>query len=218
MTQHGTLMRELADKLDPAHTALVIVDMENDFVHSDGKAAVRGGRPLDHIHAIVPRIRELLDAARVAGALIVHIQHTTLADDLSNSGPWLDARMKATYSAVDVCLAGTWGQQIIDELQPREGEAVVQKYRYGAFVGTNLDLLLRSADIRTAVCCGAATNVCVEATAREAFSHEYYVVLPRQACASWNASLHEASLMTAAHRYASVCDVDEILEVWDRHG
>jgi nicotinamidase-related amidase len=207
-------MRELAEKLEPAHTALVIVDMENDFVHPEGKAATRGGRPLDHIHAIIPSIQELLAAARAASVLIVHIQHTTLADDLSNSGPWFDARMKATYSAIDVCLDGTWGQQIIDELRPLEGEAIVRKYRYGAFVGTNLDLVLRSAGIRTTVCCGAATNVCVEATAREAFSHEYYVVLPRQACGSWSASLHEASLATAAHRYASVCDVEEVVARW----
>jgi ureidoacrylate peracid hydrolase len=111
-------------------------------------------------------------------------------------------------------MEGTWGQQIIDELQPAEGEAVVRKYRYGAFVGTNLALVLRSAGVRTAICCGAATNVCVEATAREAFSHEFYVVLPRQACGSWNADLHAATLTTAEARYASVCDVDEILACW----
>jgi nicotinamidase-related amidase len=211
-------MRALDEKLDPAHAALIIVDMENDFVHAEGKAATRGRRPLDHIHAIIPNIQRLLEAARSAGVLVAHIQHTTLLDDLGSSGSWLDARMKATYSAVDVCLDGTWGQQIIDELQPVAGEAIVQKYRYGAFVGTNLDLVLRSAGVRTVVCCGAATNVCVEATAREAFSHEYYVALPRQACGSWDASLHEASLTTAEHRYASVCDVDEIVGLWRDRG
>lgn len=207
-------MRELADKLDPAHTALVIVDMENDFVHPEGKAATRGDRPLDHIRAIIPEIRRLLDAARDAGAFVAHIQHTTLLNGLSDSPVWLDARLKAPYSAVDVCLDGTWGQQLIDELQPLDGEAVVQKYRYGAFVGTRLELVLRSAGVRTVVCVGAATNVCVEATAREAFAHEFYVVLPRQACGSWNADLHEGTLTTAAARYAAVCDVDEIVDRW----
>jgi ureidoacrylate peracid hydrolase len=207
-------MRELADKLDPAHAALVIVDMENDFVHPEGKGAKRGNRPLDHIRAIIPEIRRLLDAAREAGAFVAHIQHTTLLNGLSDSPVWLDARLKAPYSAVDVCLDGTWGQQIIDELQPAEGEAVVQKYRYGGFTGTRLELVLRSAGVRTAVCVGAATNVCVEATAREAFAHEFYVVLPRQACGSWNAELHEGTLATAAARYAAVCDVDDIVARW----
>lgn len=207
-------MRALADKLDPTHAALLIVDMENDFVHPEGKGAKRGNRPLGHIQAIIPEIQRLLAAARGAGAFVAHIQHTTLRDSLSESGPWLDARMKAPYSAVDVCLEGTWGHQIIDQLQPDGGEAVVRKYRYGGFTGTNLELVLRSAGVRTVVCCGAATNVCVEATAREAFSHEFYVVLPRQACGSWNADLHDATLTTAEARYAAVCDVAEVLHRW----
>jgi nicotinamidase-related amidase len=211
-------LRTIEAKVAPEHTALVIVDMVNDFVHPEGKAATRGKRPLDFIHSIIPAIRQLLDAAREGGALVVHIQHTTLPDDLSNSGAWLDARMKAPYSAVDVCMEGTWGQQIIDQLQPEGGEAVVQKYRYGAFAGTNLDLVLRSAGIRTAICVGASTNVCVEATAREAFALDYYTVLPRDACASWSRELHEASLQTAEQRYAAVPSVDEILRAWSQAG
>jgi ureidoacrylate peracid hydrolase len=146
--------------------------------------------------------------------MVVHIQHTTLLNGLSDSGPWLDARMQAIYSAVDVCMDGSWGQEIIQELQPADGEAVVKKFRYGAFAGTDLDLILRSAGIRTVVCCGASTNVCVEATAREAFALEYYVVLPRDACGSWSEALHDASLATAAQRYAAVTQVDDVVGVW----
>jgi ureidoacrylate peracid hydrolase len=204
----------LADKIVPARCALLVVDMENDFVHPSGKTATRGKRPLDHIHAIVPHIRSLIDGARAAGAHVVHVQHTTLRDGLSDSGPWLEARRRARYSADDVCLEGTWGHEIIDELRPAPGEAIVRKYRYGAFVGTSLDLVLRSLGVRTTICCGASTNVCVEATAREAFGHDYYVVLPREACGSWDAALHEATLTTAGYRYAEVCSVADILEVW----
>ena len=204
----------LAEKIVPAGCALLVVDMENDFVHPSGKTATRGKRPLDHIHAIVPHIRLLMDGARAAGAHVVHIQHTTLRNGLSDSGPWLEARRRARYSAADVCLEGTWGHEIIDELRPVPGEAVVRKYRYGAFLGTNLDLVLRSLGVRTTICCGASTNVCVEATAREAFGHDYYVVLPHEACGSWDAALHEATLRTAGYRYAEVCSVPDILEVW----
>lgn len=210
------LLRTVEAKVAPQHTALVIVDMVNDFVHPEGKAATRGKRPLDFIRSVIPGIRGLVDAAREAGVLVVHIQHTTLLDDLSNSGPWLDSRMNATYSAVDVCMDGTWGQEIIEELQPESGEAVIKKYRYGAFAGTNLDLVLSSTGIRTVICCGASTNVCVEATAREAFALEYYVVLPRDACASWSEPLHEASLATAGQRYAAVTTVDDVAGVWSQ--
>jgi nicotinamidase-related amidase len=206
--------RTLAEKLAPRRCALAIVDMVNDFAHPQGKGALQGQRPLDHIRSIIPTIATLADAAREAGALVVHVQHTTLPDGLSSSGPWLDARLNAPYSAVEVCMAGTWGQEIVEELRPLTGDAVVQKHRYGAFIGTNLDQVLRSTAIETVVCCGASTNVCVEATAREAFAHDYYVVLPRDACASWDESLHEASLRTAASRYAAVCDAEEILGRW----
>jgi nicotinamidase-related amidase len=212
------MLRSIKEKVAPEHTALVIVDMVNDFVHPEGKAAVRGNRPLDFIHSIIPGIRRLLDAARDTGAMVVHIQHTTLQNGLSDSGPWLDSRLQATYSAVDVCMDGSWGQEIIAELQPQDGEAVVKKFRYGAFTGTNLDLVLSSAGIRTVVCCGASTNVCVEATAREAFALEYYVVLPRDACGSWSEPLHESSLATAGQRYAAVTHVDDVVDVWSGEG
>lgn len=214
MTARVVPKRTLAEKLVPRQSALLVVDMVNDFAHPQGKGALQGQRPLDHIRSIIPTIARLADAARQAGALVVHVQHTTLPDDLSNSGPWLDARLSAPYSAVDVCIAGTWGQEMVEELRPLAGDAIVQKHRYGAFIGTNLDLILRSVEVETVVCCGASTNVCVEATAREAFAHDYYVVLPRDACASWDRDLHEASLRTAARRYAAVCVAEEVLALW----
>jgi nicotinamidase-related amidase len=208
----------LEELLAPGRTALLLIDMVNDFVHPEGKAAVRGGRPLDHIHSIIPAMQRLREAARAAGALVVHVQHTTLRNGGSDSPVWLEARRRSKYSAVDVCVEGTWGHHVIDELRPADDEQVVRKYRYGGFIGTSLELVLRSRGIETVVCTGSSTNVCVEATAREAFSHEFYVVLPRDACASWDRSLHEASLETAQARYATVVDSDAILAAWSRAG
>jgi nicotinamidase-related amidase len=210
------VLATLAEKVQPRHTALVLVDMCNDFLSPQGKTAVRGGRSLEHAQRVIPVMRRLLDAARAAGVLVVHAQHTTLPDHRSDSGPWLDARSRATFSVTDLCVQGSWGQQIIDELAPIESDVVVRKYRYSAFAGTNLDLVLRSAGVRTVVCAGVSTNVCVEATAREAFSADYYVVLPEDACGSWSPALHEAALETARHRYAVVCASDELIDLWGR--
>jgi len=204
----------LAEKVDPGHTALVLVDMCNDFLDPRGKTATRGGRSLEHGRRVIPTMRRLLDAARQAGLLVVHAQHTTLPGHASDSGPWLDARSRATFSVTDLCVQGSWGQRIIDELAPDGDDVVVQKYRYSAFAGTNLDLLLRSAGVHTVVCAGVSTNVCVESTAREAFSADYYVVLPEDACGSWSVPLHEAALETARHRYATVCTTGELLDIW----
>lgn len=212
--EHDGVLRTLAAMAEPRHTALAIVDMCNDFVHPDGKTAQRAGRPVEHALAVIPRMQELLAAARAAGVLVVHCQHTTLPDGRSASGPWLEARSRATYSVPDIGVDGTWGQQILDELAPIPSDVVIKKFRYGGFTGTNLDLVLRSSGCRTVVCCGVSTNVCVETTAREAFSRDYYVVIPGDACASWDMTLHEATLASAQHRYATVCATADLAGLW----
>lgn len=210
-----TIRRALADKAAPAHTAVLLIDMVNDLVDPAGVAAVRAGRPIAHARAAIAPQAELLDAARAAGVPVVYVNHATLPDRAGASGPWLEARGRATFSVEDTCLVGTWGARVIDELAPRPGDLVVEKYRYSGFAGTNLDMVLRAAGVETVVCAGVSTNACVEATAREAFSHDYYVVFARDACASWDANLHEATLATAAHRYATVATVAELrLGAW----
>jgi ureidoacrylate peracid hydrolase len=218
VSSERTILSSLAEKVAPDHTALLLIDMVNDFAHPKGKAAVQGNRPLDHIRSIIPTLQALLDGARTAGVLVVHVQHTTLPGAASDSDVWLEARRRAKYSAVDVCIEGTWGHESIDELRPVGGEPEVPKYRYGGFEGTNLARVLRSAEVKTVICCGASTNVCVEATAREAFARELYVVLPADGCASWSRPLHEASLESAANRYATICNAEDILTIWDAGG
>lgn len=209
------VLRTLAEKARPDHTALLVVDMVNDLVRSDGKVATVAKRPMDHVNEVLPNIGRLLHMARRAGAFVVHIQHTTYPNMVGVSGPWFDARVHATYGMLDFCIDGTWGQQVIDELNPLPGEASIKKCRYSGFVGTNLDLVLRSWRIQTVIVCGVSTNVCVEATARDAFHHEYYVVWPSDASASWSRPLHQASLESAGHRYATVCTNDDLAEIWE---
>jgi len=208
------VLRTLEDKVNPDWTALLIVDMVNDLVRAEGKAAIAAKRPMDHVDAMLPNVERLLGFARAAGVMVIHIQHTTLDHGLGASGPWLDARSHATYGLLEFCMENSWGQQVIDELKPIAGEAVVQKHRYSGFVGTNLNQLLLSAKRKTVVVAGISTNVCVEATARDAFSHEFYVVWPADASASWSRDLHDAALQSAGHRYSTVCDVDQLADIW----
>jgi ureidoacrylate peracid hydrolase len=210
------VLSSLPAKIQPDRTALLIVDMVNDFVDPQGKTAVIAKRPIEHARAIIPTIRRMVDGAHAVDVPVVYVQQTTLPHHASDSGPWLDARSRATFSVTDICLDGSWGQQIIKELAPLPTDVILKKYRYGAFSGTNLDLMLRGRRIETVICCGVSTNSCVEATAREAFALDYYVVLPAEACGSWSPELHEATLASAKHRYASVCTADDVLAVWAR--
>lgn len=212
------MLGTLPEKVRPDRAALLVIDMSNDFLHPEGKTIVRAGRDPGPARAVVPVQRGLIDAAYAEGVPVFYVVHTTLPDHGSDSGPWLDARGRASYSVADICLDGSWGQQVISELTPRPGDIVVKKYRYSGFAGTNLDNVLRALDRRTVICAGVSTNVCVEATAREAFSHEYYVVIPEDACASWDMALHDASLASARQRYATVCPAADIVEAWRGDG
>ena len=208
----------LADKCSPAVAALVVVDMVNDFVHPRGLTAIRSGRSVEAGRAAIDPIRMLAVAARAAGIPVVHVQHSTLPDGASHSGPWIDARGRATHRSLDICLDGTWGRQVVDELAPEDGDLVVKKHRYSGFARTGLDRILRDRGRETIVVCGVSTNVCVESTARRGFDLDYYVVIPEDACASWNSELHEAALETARHRYAVVCSTSDVISIWQDEG
>jgi ureidoacrylate peracid hydrolase len=195
-----------------------VIDMQNDFLHEQGKARREGSRDLGPMMEMVPRQARLIEAARASGVPVIFVLQTTLPDQASSSDVWIEARSRARYSGQDMCIDGSWGQEVISELKPAPGDHFVKKYRYSGFVGTNLDLLLRSRGCRTVVCAGTSTNVCVEATAWDAFHHEYYVVYAADACASWDMALHASTLATAANRYATVAQVSDLISCWHDSG
>jgi len=207
------ILTRLESRLDPAHTALIIIDMQKDFC-CDGFATSRAGRPLDAAKSIIPTVVQFRKAARAVGVLVVHVGFETYLDHMSDSGPWLGQRRRSTYASDKIALSGDEGMEFIPELAPERGELIVRKHRYSAFKGTDLDLLLRAHEIRTVVPCGVSTNVCVESTLRDAFEHSYYVCVARDACASWDMDLHDATLKTANARFGLVLTVEEITQAW----
>ncbi len=208
-----TMLEDPGARLDARHTALLIIDMQKDLCE-DGFVASRAGRDLTATRSIIPALVELLAAAREAGVLIGHVGFSTLDDHLSDSGPWLAQRRRSTYSSDRLCMEGSEGAAVIGELEPRAGEIVVRKHRYSAFKGTDLDMLLRAREVKTVVTVGVSTNVCVESTFREAFELGYYVCVPSDGTASWDMSLHEATLKTVTHRFGLVTSCEEIIGVW----
>jgi nicotinamidase-related amidase len=200
-------------RLAPPRTALLVIDMQKDFC-VDGFAASRAGRPLAAAQSIVPGLQDLLQAARASGVLVCHVAFWTLPDHGSDSGPWLAQRRRSTYSGDRIAIAGSQGAEFIDALRPAAGEPVIRKHRYSAFKGTDLDMLLRARNIETVVVTGVSTNVCVESTAREAFESNYYVFVPRDAVASWDAELHAATLRNVEARLGLVTTIAEVREIW----
>ena len=211
------ILHSLAERAAPAQCALIIIDMQKDFC-TEGFGAHRAGRDLSMARAAIPQIARLLAGARAAGATVAHVGFATEPDHGSDSGPWLAQRRRSTFSAEDLCLTGSPGAEFVAELAPRRGELTVAKRRYSAFTGTDLDLLLRARGVRSVICCGVSTNVCVETTARAAFEHDYYVMVPPDACGSWDRTLHDGTLANINHRFGLTPSIDEILAVWSGAG
>ena len=211
------MLTEPSDILDPRHTALIIVDMQKDFC-TPGFGADQAGRNLVPTRSIIPALEMLLAAARATGVLVVHVGFWTLPDHLSDSGPWLAQRRRATFSSDKLALAGSEGADFIGELSPIRGEMIVHKHRYSAFKGTDLAMILDNKQIRSVVTTGVSTNACVESTLRDAFETGYYVAIPRDGTASWSHELYEATLANVTHRFGLVTDVASIIEIWQNTG
>jgi nicotinamidase-related amidase len=207
---------ETHELVDPAHTALVVIDPQNDFC-AEGGIFARAGKDMSTMPAAIQACARLVDSARAAGVTVFFIQNQKLANGRSTSPAWLrflTVRNNITEEP-EVCLAGSWGAEFVPELQPSGTDIVVQKWRSSAFVGTNLDMLLRANRIRSVVCCGFITQGCVESTARDAGFYDYYPVVVEDAVANHDPDLHAASLLVQRSRY-DVMPSAEILAVWER--
>lgn len=209
---------ELEELVKPSHTALLIVDMQRDFIEPDGVFGLMGV-DVSMYRKSRPRLRELLKSARESGVLVVHIQNTSLPGRASDSPAQIrfNLRMHADARSGTQPLTytrpGTPGFEIVEELAPVGDELVVRKYRSSAFWGTNLDLLLRSNGIETVVVTGCTTEGCVESTARDAMFASYYVVLAEDCVASDDPAQHDASMLLMRHRFDTATEA-EIRTVW----
>lgn len=209
---------ELSELVDPEHTALLLIDMQRDFVDPDG-AFAELGVDLSMYAQSLPRLARLLGDARRASVLVVHVQNTTLPNRMSDSPAQIrfNLRMHAAKrcdgTPLRYSVLGTPGHEFVKEVTPLADELVVHKYRSSAFWGTNLELLLRSNGIKTVVLGGCTTEGCVESTARGALFNDLYVVIAVDCVASDDRAQHDASLLLMRHRF-DMATGGEIAEVW----
>jgi ureidoacrylate peracid hydrolase len=204
------VLRALDAKVAPEHTALLVVDVQNDFCHSDGGLAVAGA-DMTLIQAAIPRLCDLIRAADAAGVFVVFLR--IVQSPTSNSEAWEALEPEQGPRLV---VDGEWGAEYYDGLPHDCMDIEVVKHRHSAFVGTGLDELLRSRGIRTLVFGGVATNVCVEGTAREAADRDYYVVLADDACGAARADVHEMTLHNVRNYLGEVVDTSELVGLWAR--
>lgn len=205
----------LTEKLDPKRTAIVVVDVQNDFCHPDGYSRRRSGNPTasPQHQSMRTNIARLLEASRHSGALLVFVR--ILNDPKYLSAPAAERLEKIGFLG-KCLLEGTWGADYWEEIRPQADnprEIEVIKHRYSAFWGTNLDQLLRSHGIQTTVFTGLATSGCVESSARDAFFCDYYVMLAADACADDEES-HRNTLRKFERSFGEVLNAEQIVQLW----
>ncbi|MFQ5915308.1 MAG: cysteine hydrolase family protein [Nitrospinota bacterium] len=196
-------------ELDAARSALMVVDMQNDYCSPGGDFDKRG-IPLEPARKALPNILRTLDAARTGELFVVYTamvyDEFTFEDRHHRIVP---ERMRAR----NLCRRGSWGAAIIDELSPRPGEPVIEKCRYSGFYNTNLEILLRNRGITTLILAGVVTNVCVESTARDAFQRDFDVIVVSDATASYSPQLHEAALLNVRYHCGAALSTEEVLRL-----
>ncbi len=183
-------------KLDPETTALLVVDMANDFLHEKGKMW------LPHGHSIIAHVRELIDYSRNVGFHVIYINDCHRKDRYDIE---LDKR-------TEHCIEGSWGAQVVDELKPLDNDLVVNKRRYSGFFQTDLDLLLRENKVKTVIVVGLVTNICVRSTVHDAFFLGYNVIVPKSCVAAVSDREQESSLYDIDTHYGIVIEDLEALK------
>lgn len=213
--------REIPTRLEeiviPDQTAVIVVDVQNDFCAPGGRAAHRGAN-LSYVAAAMAKIAIFSEDARRHGVPVIYIQNTVLPE--ARLSPVSDlARRVAEWGTEDplVTIEGTWGHAIVDMLAPRTSDLVIQKFRQSAFVGTNLEMALRASDRKTVIVVGVATHACVETTVRDAMSRDFAVVIARDCVAAYELELHEGALaiMEALLPRGWVTGAEAIRDVWE---
>jgi biuret amidohydrolase len=183
--------------------ALIVIDMQRDFLDTGGYAAT-AGLDISALRKPIPFIRSLLEYARKNKLLVVHTREGHRAD-LTDCPPTKLARSRKAGAEIGsvgplgkLLIRGEYGHDIIDELKPIAGEPIVDKAGYGAFHQTDLSQILDAHDIKNLLICGVTTEVCVQSTLREAVDRGYECVLVSDACGSASTDLHDAAMKMVA--------------------
>ncbi|SFI85947.1 ureidoacrylate peracid hydrolase [Paenibacillus sp. UNC496MF] len=201
-------MKFVKEKLDPAKTVLIVVDVQNDFCHPEG-ACARRGNDVSAVKEMMPHLHGLLTGARAYGVPIVFIQ--TFHEQATDSAAWTG---RSDGRSGEVCRTGTWGAEFY-EVAPLPGETIVNKHRYSAFINTRLDSVLRTLKAETLVMTGVSTNVCVESTARHGYMLDYNIAFVADCCAAFSQAEHEAALSNIDKFFGTVSDAGKLLRTWE---
>jgi len=182
--------------LDAARTAVLVVDMLNEFCKEGGAMVLPGSERL-----YAPQ-KMVIATARERGVPVIWVVDCH-REKLRRDREWLK---RAPH-----CVEGTWGAEIVPDLEPKKEEMRIQKHRYSGFFQTDLDLVLKDLACEQLVIFGVVTNICVRSTVHDAFFNGYEVVVPEDCCAATGPREQESSLYDIATHFGTVSDAASVV-------
>ena len=222
MATQEKLLTTLEELVDPEYAGLVVIDMQNDFCHQDGffgrggnDARGHGQKPVDLnlIEEMAPNLLKLIDAARSAGIRIYFIRN--FGDD-RNLPPMMRLRKLRIGRTRVLCPEKAWGGEQYDGFVPQPGDTVIKKHVNSAFIGTDLQEILKKDGIKSIMVTGVATNICCESTIRDGSMMGFYIVIPRDCVGGYNREAHEDSLSLIDFNWGWVTTSEEITALWQK--
>ncbi|MBV6273398.1 cysteine hydrolase [Alcaligenaceae bacterium CGII-47] len=207
----------LQQQLTQQRCALLVIDMQNDFVADDGRLAKWGRDPV-LVRGIIDQVNQLVEQARAAGQLIIWVATShSFEEALPN---YLSVYLRDvledqwTEDQLLVRTGSAGAQWHKDMTHPLPDEVQITKNMYSAFRGTRLKQILDAHGVRTLVLAGCNTNVCLHSTATDAFFDGYYPILCEDACATSSAEIHEAIIATHRNFYGLTATLGQIKALW----
>ncbi len=194
-------------KLDPASTALIIQDMQNDVIIEGGAFADSGAPAHATAQGAVANVKALAQACRAKGVPVIHVWYIV---EPGAVGLKLNAPLFNGVKEANALVRGTWGAAPADGLEPQDGDHVVEKMRMNGFYDTRLDILLRGLGADTIVITGAWTNMSIEHTARHGADAGYEVVVASDGTSTTGDDWQRAALEYAMTNVGRVASCDEI--------
>jgi len=206
------MRQSLGQRVAPTSTALLVIDVQNDFCAKGGYydkigADVVGAEPS------MDRLVAFIDQARSAGVRVIFVRcdyDPVYVSETQNS------RHKRQGSNIAYCRPGTWGFEFF-KVAPKPDELIVTKHRYDAFHGTDLEVILRANKITSLLFTGVATNVCVESSLRTAYMRDFESTLVADCCAGRTVALHEGTLENVRRHFGVVANAEDVVDAWSDH-
>lgn len=192
-------------------SALIVVDMQNGFVHAEGSCA-RSGFPVAALAPAVAPCRAAIEIARRAGVPVVFTRYTYRAD-FKDGGFMLREKFPMLADA-KALIAGSWDQAILDALAPMPGDFIIDKNRPSSFYGTPLESYLKGLDVDEVVVCGVTTNCCVETTVRDAAQRDCRTFVLSDAVAEWDPERQQGALKTMDILFAHLLTIEQLKRAW----